>query len=63
MHHTRPPPASRQGPFSHCQRPFGLKTTTRSCHTTSHRVGRTIRRHSERSGGECGIRTHAPISG
>ena len=34
-----PPPAHRQIPFSHCQRPFGLKTTTRSYHTTSHRVG------------------------
>ena len=38
------PPASQQGPFSHCQRPFGLKTTTRSCHTTSHPVGHSIQR-------------------
>jgi len=49
MHHTCLPPASRQGPLSHCQRPLGSKTTTRSCHTTSHRAGHTIRRHPERS--------------
>jgi len=46
---THLPPASRQEPFSHCQRPFGLKTTTRSCHTTSHPVGHSIQRHPERS--------------
>ena len=41
-HHTYLPPASRQEPLSHCQRPFGSKTTTRGYHTTSHRAGRTI---------------------
>jgi hypothetical protein len=35
---------------------LGLKTTTRSCHTTSHRAGHTIRRHSERSGGDTAIK-------
>jgi hypothetical protein len=40
---THLPPAPRQGPFSHCQRPFGLKTTTRNCHVTSHPVGHSIR--------------------
>lgn len=58
FHHTRLPPTSRQVPLTHCQRPFGLKTTTRGCHTTSHPAGHSIRRHSERSGLQCGIRTH-----
>ena len=47
-HHARPPPSPRQVPFSYCQRPFGLKTTTRSCHTTSHPAGHSIQRHLER---------------
>ena len=41
-HHTRPPPTSRRVPLSHCQRPFGRKTTTLGYHTTSHRTGHTI---------------------
>lgn len=50
FHHTRLPPTSQRVPLSHCQQSFGLKTTTRTCHCTSHRVGHTIRRHSERLG-------------
>ena len=38
-HHTRLPPAPRPGPFSHCQRTFGLKCTARSCQPTSHPPG------------------------
>ena len=41
-HHIRPPPSPRQVPFSHCQRPFGLKTTTRAYHSTSHLAGHNI---------------------
>ena len=47
--HTPSTRFPKQGPFSHCQRPLGLKTTTRSCHATSHPVGHSIRRHPERS--------------
>ena len=50
FHHTRLPPTSRRVPFSHCQRPFGLKTTTRTCHCTSHPAGHSIRRHPKRLG-------------
>ncbi len=32
-HHARPPPSPRRVPFSYCQRPFGLKTTTRESRT------------------------------
>ena len=39
---THLPPTSRRVPFSHCQRPFGKKTTTLGYHTTSHRTGHTI---------------------
>ena len=39
---THLPPASRQGPLSHCQRPFGKKTTTLGYHTTSHLAGHNI---------------------
>ena len=56
-HHARPPPSPRQVPFSYCQRPFGLKTTTRSCHTTSHPAGHSIRRHPERLGWPTWART------
>ena len=44
-----PPPTPRRVPLSCCQRPFGLKTTTRTCHCTSHPAGHSIRRHPERS--------------
>ena len=50
FHHTRLPPTSRRVPLSHCQRPFGLKTTTRTCHCTSHPAGHSIRRHPKRLG-------------
>ena len=51
-------PLPDQKEFSQCQRPLGSKTTTRSCHTTSHPAGHSIRRHPERSGGDGEIRTH-----
>ena len=41
-HHARPPPSPRRVPFSHCQRPFGSKTTTRTYHSTSHPAGHSI---------------------